>query len=101
LLTVLLCTRIFAQTDSLPSGIFSFSHAAITNNKNGERRDILKGSTLDLTSFQIHTSTLAPKATNHPPAAYSDKEEIIIVKEGSLTVNINSTTKLLLQAVLF
>jgi (S)-ureidoglycine aminohydrolase len=83
----------FAQSDSLASGTFSFSNAKITINKNGERRDILKGSTLDLTSFQIHTSTLAPKTTNHPPVAYSDKEEIIIVKEGTLTVNINTITK--------
>lgn len=95
LLTILITTCLLAQTDSLSSGVYNWSNAKAEKNKTGEKKDILKGNTLDLSGLQIHTSTLESGLTNHPPVVYNDLEELIIVKEGSLTLSINDTSKIL------
>jgi (S)-ureidoglycine aminohydrolase len=84
-----------AQTDSLPSGVYSWSNAKVQNTPGGERRDVVKGSTLDLTSLQVHTSVLASGAANHAPVIYNDREEIVIVKDGNLQVVLNDSVKVL------
>ena len=53
------------------------------------------GSTTDLAMFKAHSSTLVPGQTNHPPRALNDVEELIFIKEGSLKVSINDTSKIL------
>lgn len=95
LLTLLITTCLVAQNDSLTSGVYNWSNAKPIQNKTGERKNILKGTTLDLSGLQIHTSTLLPGIVNHPPAVYNDREELVIVKEGILTLTINDTSKLL------
>lgn len=72
-----------AQTDSIISGVYP-----IANTK-------LQGKTSGLATLNIHASTLAPGKTNHPPRALMDREELVIVKEGPLTVMINDSSKTL------
>jgi (S)-ureidoglycine aminohydrolase len=88
-------TFLNAQNNSLLSGVYSFTKTISQTTKTGEKKDILKGSTLDVSSFQIHTSTLLPGLMNHPSVAYDNKEELVIVKEGNLTVHINDSIKTL------
>jgi (S)-ureidoglycine aminohydrolase len=95
LLTLLITTCLVAQNDSLPSGVYNWSNVKAEKNKTGEKKDILKGTTFDLSGLQIHTSTLLPGITNHPPVVYNDVEELVIVKEGNLTLTINDTSKIL------
>lgn len=95
LLTLLISSCLVAQNDSLPSGVYNWSNVKAEKNKTGEKKDILKGETLDLSGLQIHTSTLLPGLTNHPAVAYNDREELVIIKEGSLTLTINDTSKIL------
>lgn len=59
----------------------------------GGQAQMVDGSTRDLSSFRVHTSTLQPGKTNHPLTAYKDKEEMVIVKEGRLTVLINDSSR--------
>lgn len=94
-LLILWASKAFSQQDSIVSGVYSFNKAPVTKTKDGERRDILRGSSLDLASLGIHTSTLAPGSTNHPPVAYTDREELLVVKEGVLTAILNDSTKTL------
>ena len=77
-----------AQADSLPSGIYNPDSFKI-------RKQSLQGSTTDLARLQIHTSTLAPGQVNHPSRALNDVEELIVVRDGNLTITINDSTKTL------
>ena len=82
-----------AQSDSIPSGKYGYSNASVTKTATGDRRNIVGGTSLDLAKLTVHTSTLAPGTTNHPPRAYTDREELLVIKEGTLTVIINDSTK--------
>lgn len=83
------------QTDTVPSTVYKWNNAKIQKSAGRESRQILKGSTRDLANLGIHASTLEPGVTNHPPAAYSDREELLIVKQGQLKATINGTSKVL------
>ncbi|MDE3237205.1 MAG: cupin domain-containing protein [Bacteroidota bacterium] len=76
--------RSYSQTDSISSGVYS----VLPNHK-------IHGPTSTLTMLDLHTSTLAPGRTNHPARALMNREELVIVKEGSLTLIINDSSKIL------
>lgn len=82
-----------AQPDTLKSGVTTWNNLKTETTQTGERRQVLQGSTLDLADLSIHASTLAPGQTNHPPRANTEIEELIIVKEGRLTVIINDSVR--------
>lgn len=82
LLSALLLFARTAQTD-LPAGVYHWK---------GGQEQMFSGSTTDLSSFRVHTSTLQPGKTNHPSRALDDTEELLIVKEGTLTVQINDSS---------
>ncbi len=98
ILLVFACLTTFysqGQGDALASAVYSFNKAPVTENKMGEGRKIMNGSTLDLANLEVHTTTLVAGKTNHPPVAHYNKEELVIVKDGSLQININGETKVL------
>lgn len=94
-LSFLLSINLMAQKDSLPSAVYSWNKAKVQKAGNIDRRQVLNGSTLDLSSLEIHTSTLLPGETNHPPKASPDAEELIIIKEGSVKAIVEDSTKIL------
>lgn len=94
-LSFLLSISVLAQKDTLPSGVYSWSKAKVQKAGNLERRQILDGSTLDLINLEIHTTTLQPGQMNHPLRANATGEELIIIKEGSVKVIIEDSTKVL------
>lgn len=94
-LSILLTTSTIAQSDSLPSAVYSWAKAKVQKVGTMERRQILNGSTLDLANLEIHTTTLFPREMNHPLRANAVGEELIIVKEGSLRSTVGSITKTL------
>ncbi|OIR07636.1 hypothetical protein GALL_102990 [mine drainage metagenome] len=75
-----------AQSDSLRSGVYDIE--SIEGKK-------LQGKTSTVAVLNMHASTLEPGKTNHPPRALMDREELVIVKEGSLTLTINGNNKTL------
>ena len=78
---------------NLPSGVFHWSTAKVEKTATGESRQFVNDSTTDLSSFRVHTSTLEPGKTNHPPQAHNDVEELVVVKEGLLTLTIGDSSK--------
>lgn len=83
----------YSQNDSIPCGVYSFNKAKPEKTATGEKRFILQGTSLDLASLNVHASTLLPGTTNHPPVAYNDREELLVVKDGILTVMLNDSVK--------
>src|SRR5947209_18264667 len=83
----------FAQTDSLPSGVYPWNKYPAKESNGRESRALLQGITTDLSKLNIHTSSLGAGQTNHPFQAYNDREEIILIKEGVLKVTINDSSK--------
>lgn len=83
------------QTDSLPSGVYPWNQYPAKQNNGRESRTVLSGHTTDLARLNIHTSLLPAGQTNHPLQAYNDREEVVIIKEGSLKVTVNDSSKTL------
>lgn len=54
----------------------------------GLRRDVFDGPTATFVRFESHISTLRPGLASHAPHQHP-QEEIIVLKEGSLTVHLN------------
>ncbi len=75
-----------AQPGELKSGVYHLDSMEIQNGIPKKTKLKVLGSTSDLAMLNIHSSTLEPGKTNHPPRALMDREELIIVKEGPLTI---------------
>jgi (S)-ureidoglycine aminohydrolase len=94
-LIFLITANLMAQTDSLQSAVYNWTNLKAQKAENRETKKVLEGSTLDLAHLEIHTSTIGPGITNHPPRAHNDVEELILIKDGNLQVTINDTAKIL------
>ena len=94
-LALLVSTALMAQNDTLRSGVYSLKNIKSEMAGKIERRKLLEGSTLDLANLEIHSSTLLPGETNHPPKATMDAEELIIIKEGTAKATVEDSTKTL------
>jgi (S)-ureidoglycine aminohydrolase len=88
-------TVLRAQTQVLQSGVYRVDSIETQNGLEGKKKLKVLGSTTDLGMLSMHSSTLEPGKTNHPPRALMDREELIIVKEGPLIITINDTAKIL------
>lgn len=89
------CTApVSAQVDSLLSNVYHWNSLEVEKKETSERRQILEGSTTDLEYLEIHATTLLPRKAPHSSHSHED-EEMIIVKEGRLSVTIGSETRVL------
>ena len=61
-------------------------------NPQGSGRAFFKGPTATLNELEVHVTTLNPGQAPHPPHKHPN-EEMLIVKEGQLTVLINGDWK--------
>ena len=84
---------LMAQNDTLATGVYSVSNLISKPSAIGSKKQLLDGSSRDLTNLEIHISTLNPGFKNHSVTTYNDKEELIIVTKGSLKVSINDSAK--------
>lgn len=82
-----------AQTQELISGVYQVDSNKAQSGLDPKTKIKVKGSTTDLEMLSMHSSELAPGKINHPPHALMDREELIIVKEGPLTITINEISK--------
>jgi len=72
----------------LTSTIFEWDKLPVQKNPNGERREVVDGSTPTLAQFRSHVTTLNPGT----PWGILDKhtdEEVVIIKDGVLEFEIN------------
>jgi (S)-ureidoglycine aminohydrolase len=79
----------------IESKVYKWDDLTVTKRPQGEARAILEGTTPAFKLFKIHASTLLPKGRMRPAAYTQENEELIIVKEGELTVTIEGKTKVL------
>lgn len=84
-----------AQVSPVPSQVYNWSKLEVIKEETRDRRQMLDGSTIDLSSLEIHTSTLEPGKAPHASHTHTDVEELIIVKEGKLKATIKDQTKIL------
>jgi len=77
-----------APPAQLGSTIFKFEDLAVKPSGVGERRDVADQPTATLTRFECHISTLNPSRASHPPHTHP-QEELIILRDGTLDVNVN------------
>lgn len=74
-----------------PSGVFDWEKLAVIPTKTGERRDVLKGSTITMDSLTCHVTTVHGGQASHGAHRHPD-DELVIVKEGTLEILINEQT---------
>ena len=84
-----------AQLKPIASEVYRWNDLKVEKEQTRERRQVLEGSARDLDLLEIHTSTLEPGKSPHPPHTHDDVEELVIVKEGSLKVTIKGQSKIL------
>lgn len=77
-----------AQTAVLPSGVMDWNSMKTAPTKTGERRLVLDAPTDTLDKLHLHITTLNP-GENTGPLHRHPQEEIVIVKEGTIEVNID------------
>lgn len=69
----------FSQQDTVATDVFKWN-----NNAQGIKHPLIHGSTLDLADLTIYTITLTPRKGHTKPVTYTNKEQLIIVKNGSI-----------------
>ncbi len=72
----------------LGSTIFDWNQLPETSTPVGKHRDVTDQPTRTFGRFECHITTLNPGLDSHPPHRHP-QEELIILKEGTLDVNIN------------
>jgi quercetin dioxygenase-like cupin family protein len=80
------------RSPTRPSAVFDWARLPAQPTKSGERRDVLKGSTVTMTSLSCHATTVNPGDASHGAHRHAD-DEIVIVKEGTLEATINGQSQ--------
>src|SRR5690348_15614121 len=72
----------------LGSTVFKWEDFKAKPTGNGERRDVTDRPTATFEILESHITTLLPGKMSHPPHQHA-REEFIILRDGTLDVNIN------------
>ena len=85
---------VFSQaTDPIVSKVYKWSDAQVIKRPKGEARPILEGTTPHFKLFKVHATTVNPKSRMRDSEYTQENEELLIVKEGVLTVTVEGKTK--------
>ncbi|GAB4021635.1 cupin domain-containing protein [Spirosoma koreense] len=76
------------------ANVYRWAEASVTRKAGVEQRTLLEGSTTDFRHLKVHATTLPAHQAPHPAHRHDD-EELILIKEGALTVTIEGRTKTL------
>jgi (S)-ureidoglycine aminohydrolase len=87
--------RVQAGDAQLESAVHAWNDLEIEKTKTGERRPVFKGSTEAFEYLQVHVSTVEPGTAVHAAHTHDDREELIIVKEGTVEQSINGESRIL------
>jgi (S)-ureidoglycine aminohydrolase len=83
-----------AQFQQIPSTVYRWDGGTVSKKANSQQRVLLEGATPAFTHMKVHATTVAADEAAHPGHEHAD-EELIIVKEGQLTVTIEGKTETL------
>lgn len=87
--------KTFGQEPVLESHVYDWDSLKVFERTQGQSRPILSQSNDKFKLIKAHISTVFPKKRMRPEAYRQENEELIIVKEGELTVTIEGKTKIL------
>ena len=96
-LSVFLLTVPFVRAqsaDSVRSAVYVCATAPVVKKVQSEQRVLLEGHTRDFKHLKIHATTVAAHEAPHPAHRHDD-EELLIIKEGALTVTIEGKSRTL------
>jgi (S)-ureidoglycine aminohydrolase len=93
LLGIFVSITTIGQADSVKTWVYSWKNLKPVKEETRERRQVFQGYTHSLQDLEIHVTTIEPGKSPHPPHVHADSEELIIVKNGKLTVTINGKTE--------
>lgn len=80
------------KTPKLQSAVYDYQKLEVKPTKVGEGRAVLNGSTVTLKNLETHITTINAGEAPHAAHRHPD-EEIVLVREGTLEVNINGQTQ--------
>jgi quercetin dioxygenase-like cupin family protein len=81
--------------EQLESAVYAWDELDVEKRETGERRHVFKGSTEGFEYLQVHASTVEPGTAVHAAHTHDDREELIIVKEGTIRFSLNGESKVL------
>ncbi|QHV96813.1 cupin domain-containing protein [Spirosoma endbachense] len=87
-------TTLPVLAQSVDSGVYVWAKSPVSRKATSEQRTLLEGTTTDFKHMKIHATTLPAHQAPHPAHKHDD-EELIIIKEGKLTITIEGKTKTL------
>ncbi len=82
----------YSQLQPISSGVYHWNELPVKKEKERESRKIAEGTTNEFEYFEIHATTQYKGAVPRPPHAQENKEEVIIIKEGTLKCTIGNKT---------
>ena len=95
LLLLFLLPALALAQGKIESKAYNWNDSNPAKEENRIRRQYLDGKTTLLQNLEIHTSTVEAGEAPHPPHTHTDQEELVIIKEGTLKVTIQSSSKTL------
>jgi (S)-ureidoglycine aminohydrolase len=84
-----------AGEERLASAVYAWEAVEVEQRGTGERRQFFKGTTGGFEYFEVHASTVMPGAAVHAAHTHDDREELIIIKEGTVEQSINGVSRML------
>jgi quercetin dioxygenase-like cupin family protein len=94
-LLILFSIQTMAQLKPVGSGAFHWADLPITKDNQREGRKIAEGTSPEFEYLEIHATTQEKGATPRPSHAQTDKEELIIIKEGKMKATIGNKSAVL------
>ena len=85
----------FAADQTINSSVYDWDKLPVKKTSSGESRIILKGSTRSLDMFDVQVITLNVEQTVKNYKVENGFDELIILKEGSAEISVNSEKKIL------
>jgi len=95
LLFLLLSCSIHADDEWLDSNVYAWDELEVKTGKTATKRPVFNGSSKAFEYLQVHVSTVEPGTAVHAAHSHDDREELIIIKEGTVEQTINGESKIL------
>jgi (S)-ureidoglycine aminohydrolase len=93
LLQVMINGILTAQQDSVVAHAYALESLPVIKDSSRMRVQLMDGPSILLSNLEAHLTVLQPGQAAHPPHTHTSTEELIIVKEGQITVTIAGKSK--------
>lgn len=91
----LIAMNTLAQLQPIGSAVFHWNDLPVKKSDQRESRKLIEGTTNEFEYFEIHATTQEKGAAPRPPHEQKDREELIIVKEGTMKCTIGNKTSVI------